>query len=180
MVTTVISVLNISSILKQTELDLINFSVPYVNSITTNFRQLFLQFERDSYLSRLNSRKFLFTFITVIPPVSLFLFKDPAIVLVEDYHLISIRNIFNNDFLLLIVLQLFLLPFTLGYVYIDFSRKKAYYKFLIHQIITLILILILIMGLYHYSGSALVFILFPLLPTISIALNKKYLVEKHI
>lgn len=180
MVTTVISILNLTRILKQSELDLINFSVPYVNSITSNFRQLFLKFERDSYLNNLKKGKLLFTFITLIPLALLFYFKDYAKLFIENNHIPGIRNIFNNDFLGLLALQLLILPFTLGYVYVDFSRKRVYYEFLIHKIRSLVLILLLILGFYYYSGSKLIFILFPLLPTISIALNKKYLVEKYI
>jgi len=180
MVTTVVSFLNITRILKQPELDLINFSVPYVNSISTNFRQLFLKFEQESYFNNFKKRYYVLTYLTLVPMVFIFYFKENIIQLIEKYHFYSLINIFEGDLLMMLALQLLILPFTLGYIYIDFSKKNMYYKFLTHQFITFVSIITVTMCLYEFFNIGFVFVFIPLIPTLSIALNKKYLVEKYL
>jgi hypothetical protein len=180
LLTTIISVLNITRILRQPELDLINFSVPYVNSVSVSFRQIYLKFERESYFNNLKRSQFLISYLTLVPLIFLYLFKDNFIILIEKYHFYSLRMVFDSYFLKMLTLQLILLPFTFGFVYVDFSKKNIYYKFLIYQFSTLIILIFTIIFLYKFLNLDFIFILIPLLPIFSIAINKKYLVEKYL
>jgi len=180
MVTTVVSLLNILKFMSPKELDLINFAVPYINSISVQFRQLFLKFSRESYLKVLNKTKFIFTYSLLIPLAFLYLFKEKFILLLLKHHYISLVNVFNQDFLNLISLQLFLLPLTLGYSYIDYANKGIYYKFLKFQISIFLMLLIVVTLIFLLFKSPHLIIIFPLVPLASIVLSKRLLVEKYL
>jgi hypothetical protein len=175
--TLVISFLNVFKILIPSEMDVLNFAMPYLNSISSQFRQLFIKFERAAYLGELNLRKLCFTYITLIPFLVIVVLKDYILSWVDTYNMNSIVLIFNNYFLALIGLLLLILPLTLGYSYVDYSKKHKYYNFLFKTTLTfLVLFVVTILG-YKMFDFKFVFIFIPLLYPISIAFHKKKLVE---
>tara|TARA_R110001583_G_scaffold69696_8_gene197576 strand:+ start:2150 stop:3388 length:1239 start_codon:yes stop_codon:yes gene_type:complete len=180
MLTTVISVLNFLKFLKPTELEILNFSVPYINTISTQFRQVFIKFERESYLKMLNKYKVIVPYFTLLPMFLIILWKNKFILIFEKLEFYSVLNIFNDNFLLLVSFLLFLLPLTLGYSYIDYAIKRNYYIFLVKKVTTMFILFAVVLLIYNFSKANYIFIILPLIPTISIVLNRKYLVEKYI
>lgn len=171
--TLIISFLNVFKILIPSEIEVLNFAMPYLNSISSQFRGLFIKFERSSYLGELNLRKLSYTYITLIPLLIIVVLKDYIIGWVEAYNINSIVLIFNGYFLTLIGLLLLVLPLTLGYGFVDYSKKDNYYNFLLKTTLTLLVLLIVVLLAYKFFYFKFIFICIPLLYPISIALHKK-------
>ena len=177
LLTLLISLLNIFKLLKPSEMDMLNFAMPYLNSISNQFRQLFIKFERSAYTGTLSKFKFSITYLPFLLFVCVFLFRDIIMSLSKIYFPASSSLFLDSNFLLLIALQLLILPLTLGYSYIDYAKKSKYYKFLTYATVTLIALVLSVLFVYKFFFFDLIFIALPLLYIISIALNKKKLVE---
>lgn len=177
LLTLLISLLNIFKLLKPSEMDMLNFAMPYLNSISNQFRQLFIKFERSAYTGTLSKFKFSITYLPFLLFVCVFLFRDIIMSLSKIYFPASSSLFLDSNFLLLIALQLLILPLTLGYSYIDYAKKSKYYKFLTYATVTLIALVLSVLFVYKFFFFDLIFIALPLLYIISIALNKKKLDE---